>query len=229
MGVLPAVMAVVLSSGCGLVLDTDPTLDGRTDRARVDDGGSVRDTATTDATSVPTDAEGTDSTDAASRDATVAEDAGPPACAPLVPPPRSTAALSLVDLTDIDACGAPSLDVGFRCKSYVFCGESQPCYYGFEDRNLGHLQSSEATYRDGTELAEPEPTVFVIGVGANSLCMDPVITIRGGDFLRIRDDAGNELDVWLPDWTGRELRLFVGVDGHTYWDAARTMPAGAPP
>jgi len=208
-----------LSSGCGLLLDLSPP----------DETAPMHD-ASSDAHDASSDARAAIDAIAPLLDAS--QDAGTldagTACRARAAPAPSLGAWVTGDIVNMDACGAPSLDVGFRCKSYTICTIEQTCSYFTPSDNLGHLQSSERTYYDAT-TTEPRAVMLSIATGADSLCGDPPITIAPGEFLRVEEASGRVLDVWLPAWTGVTTKLYIGDDGRTYWDTSRTSLAGAPP
>jgi hypothetical protein len=126
-------------------------------------------------------------------------------------------------VTNLNAQGFPSFDVGFRCKALSVCGIAQNCLSYSE--HLGTLQSSEPMYYDGVTLATPAAVKIEIRVGAASQCGNPPITIAAGEKLVVSYDGDLIVEVYLPAFSGIELTLYVREDGATFYDAGLTQLA----
>jgi hypothetical protein len=167
---------------------------------------------------------------------------GAPACVPgtlecdAVPPRRCgvdakwqntpCGPLRAGDVTAIDVSGLPGFNVGQRCKTLVVCTPEQDCIY--YSQNLGAMQSSEAVYYDGLEVAPPGAVRVRIMVGAASQCMDPVITLNAGEKIVVAHD-GQAHTIYFPSITSRGFFLYVREDGATFYDAALMSVAQRPP
>jgi hypothetical protein len=142
-------------------------------------------------------------------------------CAPANRPRAQPLAIS--DLLGISAMSLPGFNVvGFRCKSLVVCGVNQTCHYSAG--RLGSLQSAEERFYDADVIA-PGPVRLRVGPGAASQCGNPPFKILRGDFVELVYDGGRRLRVALPAFGGRELSLYVALDGSTYWDRELTSLA----
>jgi hypothetical protein len=138
--------------------------------------------------------------------------------------------LLISDLTAIDVSTAPGFDAaGFRCKAFIVCGVAMNCVYFLMDQNLGHRQSMDATYTDGTEVMQPVPVKIWMTGGAQSMCTNATVTLAAGNYVTLTFDGGKVLKVYLPAFSGTELTLYVSQNGSTFKDAALTMLAAAPP
>jgi hypothetical protein len=134
------------------------------------------------------------------------------------------------DLTSLDVSTAPGFDVaGFRCKAFVVCGAAMSCVYFAVDQNLGHRQSAEAMYYDGTAVTPGVPVKIWVTGGAQSGCVDANVTFAAGNYVTLTFDMGKSLKVYLPAFTGKEITLYVSQNGSTYRDAALTQLAAAAP
>jgi hypothetical protein len=143
-------------------------------------------------------------------------------------PAAGCPALAIADLTGISTAAAAGFDApGFRCKSLTVCGLASGCVY-FSNDMLGSKQSGEDTFQDGAEASTPMPVKINIDAGAASQCNNPPVTLKATDYVMLTFDGGRQLAVYLPAFTGASLILYPASDGSTYYDAARTMPAGKP-
>ena len=137
--------------------------------------------------------------------------------------------LLITDLTGIGTTNAPGFDaVGFRCKALSICGVSSSCVY-FANDTLGHKQSMEDTFQDGAEVATAVAVKMTLEAGAASQCGNPAVTFKSGDVVGLSYDGARQLAVYLPEFTGTSLTLYIASDGSTFYNAALTMPAGSKP
>jgi hypothetical protein len=132
------------------------------------------------------------------------------------------------DLTGIDTSSLPGFNLGFRCKALTVCSPEESCIY--YTAKLGSIQSTEATdaYADGAELAPAVATKIGIDVGAASQCGNPPLQIVEGESIVLSFD-GTSLRVFFPKVIDTAVVLFVRSDGATFYDAALTQLAYAPP
>jgi hypothetical protein len=141
--------------------------------------------------------------------------------------------LLIGDLTAIDVSTAPGFDaVGFRCKAFIVCGVGMTCFYfaspGQPPPNLGHRQSADSTYNDGTTATPAVATKIWITNGAQSMCTGAQMTLTAGSYVTLTYD-GKSLKVYLPAFMGTELTLYASMNGSTFKDQALTQLAAAPP
>ena len=144
-------------------------------------------------------------------------------CLPGTCPP-----LSIRRSTGMDVSTAPGFDAtGFRCKALSVCGTGASCVDDATD-TLGEVQSAEAAYQDGAELA-PAPVKLRLDGGAASQCGNPPVTFKAGDYVTLVFDSSPKLAVYLPAFLGISLTLYIASDGSTFYDAGLTMPAALAP
>jgi hypothetical protein len=118
--------------------------------------------------------------------------------------------------------------------AFVVCGVGMTCVYympppGQPPSNLGHRQSADPTYVDGTTATPAVPAEIRVMIGAQSMCMNPAVTFAAGNYVTLTFDAGKVQRVYLSAFTGTDLTLYVSQNGSTYRDAALTMFAAGPP
>jgi len=88
---------------------------------------------------------------------------------------------------------------------------------------MGSVNDSGNEFMEGAVYPSEATALFVEPV-------DTTITVDAGDCLVIVNEAGEEMNVYLPEISSAEaVTLYIGRDGTTYWDAALTSVACAAP
>ncbi|MAG38452.1 hypothetical protein CMO90_00005, partial [Candidatus Woesearchaeota archaeon] len=141
---------------------------------------------------------------------------------------NSVCSLKITDLENIDVSNFSS-DVGcFRAKSYSFCKHADCTHYNAFGHLFGTSSSDEPnSYTDYEEYDTPQMVLFKISVGPASQCGNPPVNISSGEYVTMTYNGGQQLNVYLPQFYGTELVLYVGNDGSTFYDEDLTDVAYA--
>jgi YD repeat-containing protein len=132
------------------------------------------------------------------------------------------------DLESIDLSRMPGFNLNTSCHAVTVCPDAAGfCRYTSTEK-LGWKGSYlTAIYGDGAVASPAARIRLEFNLGPDSTCPNTPYTFAAGDTLGLTFDGGKHTTVYLPAFTGGpgSLVLWVGDDGSTYYDAARTLLA----
>lgn len=147
--------------------------------------------------------------------------------------PRRRQTARMNDLESIDLSGVAGFNLSGNCHAVTVCPDSASSCNYLSAARLGTKGSTlTGLYTDGTVAGSVARIKVEFNLGADGSCPNTPYTLVAGDTLGLTFDGGKHTTIYLPSFTGGPggLVLWVGDDGSTYYDAARTQVARqAPP